>query len=229
MFNYFQIPDFYAGTTKDISRTRSELADFVELFQSRAALFLLFFSLEAQALEGPVGRAGISLEAPARPLFPQIHWNEQEEEEPSNRGRTTQIKEMQRELAFAVVNPEYMVLCRWPDFFSAYQDCLKTVLASPLYSDWQLSTRALAWRLAQELPGPVELSAEKLSQSGVQQRDLSAIANVSDRYLDNLSGLLLNMAVARIGLEQGSRPAGASVSPAEKPPKAISIKPGRVA
>jgi hypothetical protein len=236
MFNYFRIPDLYAGAAGDSTQVRGELTDFVELFQARSALFLLFFSLQAQALDGSVGRSRIPAEVPARPLFPQIHWEEEEwenEEEPlAIEGRRPQLKEMRRDLEFALVNPkypEYMVLGRWPSFFSSYRDCLKTAMASPLYADWQHSVRSLAWHLVQELPGPVELSVEHLRHAGVQERDLGALAHVSDAVMQNLSGLLLNLVVARIGLEQGSRPAAPSGAPVENPAKTMSVKPGRVA
>jgi Halocarboxylic acid dehydrogenase DehI len=234
MFNYFRIPDLHAPVEGESLEAGAKLIDFVELFQARSALFLLFFSLEAQALNGPVGRSQIPAAPPPRPLFPQVHWEEEEEwkeeeERLSIEARGQPVQEMQPDRELALVNPEYAVLGRWPGFFRSYRDCLKTVVASPLYGDWQHSTRSLAWRLAQELPGPVQLSRWQLRRAGLAERHLGTVAHVSDTFLQNLSGLLLNMAVARIGLEQGSRPFAASAAPAERLPNSMPIEPGRVA
>ncbi len=221
MFNYFYIPDLRARAEEDSPAKSRELSDLVELFQVRAALFLLFFALEARAMGGPVGCPRSPAPAPVRPLFPKVQW-----QDPSlERDLNPHSEGMRAALQSSFLNPEYQALCRWPAFFDAYSSCLQPVLESPLYTDWQLSTRSLAWHLAQELPVAVELSSQHLSRAGLKQQDLSAVAEMIDLFLKNLSGLLLNMAVARIGLEKGSRP---SAAPAPRE-KAASLDSGRVA
>ena len=83
---------------------------------------------------------------------------------PNSSGRKTigestglHVGELAGITASSFSNPEYQALRRWPAFFNAYWSCLQPVLASPLYADWQQSTRSLACRLAQELPVAVDM------------------------------------------------------------------------
>ena len=66
----------------------------------------------------------------------------------------------------------------------------------------------------------------QLRHAGLKRQDLAAIDGIMEALLQNLSGLLLNMAVARIGLEKGSNPLAPPTAPAEK---ATFLDPGRVA
>ena len=220
MFNYFCIPDLQVGLVQG-GRDPGDLGDLVELFQARAALFLLFFSLAAEALEGPVGHSGSASPAPMRPLFPQTHWREEAASWQQNvRGPAgAQITSPS-----FTSQPEYVALQRWPAFFASYWNCLQAIASSPLYADWQISTRSLAWRLAQELPVTPTLAHQRLTIPGVAGQELDSVNRTIRRVLDNLVAVLLDMAVARIGLEKGSRPAG--------PPRSIQenkLNPGRVA
>jgi hypothetical protein len=210
MFNYFFIPDLHARAEEDGSAR--ELADLVDLFQSRAALYALFFVLAGRSLEGPVGQSRSAAPVPGRPLFPQIHWRETSVSKiPQN-----EAVGAQNITAPAFPNPEYAALHRWPGFFASYCNSLQSLLEFPLYTDWQLSTRTLAHRLVEELPVPAELAEQRLCPGGLSEQELGSAIDGIDSLVENLVRLLLNMAVARIGLEKGSCPAGIPAAREEK-------------
>jgi hypothetical protein len=105
-------------------------------------------------------------------------------------------------------------MARFPAFLDLYWDLLKRLLQSPVYQESQYGIQEAAWNLARELPGPVELSIEQLLDSGMKQEDIGSVARILDLFVKNLSGLLMNVAVAKIALEGGNI---AERKPAAKP------------
>jgi hypothetical protein len=191
-----------------------ELTAGLDLYQQRAAAILLLFSAQMQALDGPVGREG----EPIRVEPPEVAREEWVRENNPDERVSRVLGEIPRALQVPYLNPEYVVLARWPEFLQPYWELLKTMLESPLYCECHYGVRESAWTLARELPGPVEMS---LSEMGMKQQDLASLARMLELFVKNLSGLVLNMAIAGICLEGGNQ----QMIEAEK----TSCEPGRAA
>jgi hypothetical protein len=61
--------------------------------------------------------------------------------------------------------------------------------------------------LATDLPNAPQLTVEHMQDAGLGAEEISAAIHITEEFLDLLSGLILNIAVAKIGLEGGNRPA----------------------
>jgi hypothetical protein len=127
------------------------------------------------------------------------------------------------------VNTEFLALARWPAFFNVYCEALRGILGSPLFVDCQHRTRKTAWELAQELSAPVELSAEELRNAGMTAGEVASVIRLLRFFLENLSGLVMAMVVAKIGLEGGNGMKSGSIPPASEPSPAERPRRGRVA
>ncbi len=240
VYNYFPVPDLGAVMTdlKFSPGAREELTDVVEMFHYRDPLLLLLFSLVAQAMEGPVGQA-------RKPSSENLHATYRTapvliDEAIAPAPIRKIYDELRRTLQLPWVNTEYAALARWPDFLSTYWNLLTSMLQSPLYGEWEYTTREVAWSLAHELPGPVELPPEQLREEGsMSDSDIASVARLTLTFIGNLSGLVLHISLAKIALEGGNRrkakpeqPA-ATKPPSTKPPsgkpKPAPDKPERVA
>jgi len=203
--NYLRIPDLCAPMSemKLSEAARQELTAATEFFNSRDPLLLLLFSAQMQALEAPVGRNGppTPVEAPAPGEDPPLLVPEETAPVAIRR----MYGEMRRVLDLPYVNCEYQALARWPDFLSLYWELLKSLRESPLYRECEYRVQETAWLLARELPGPLELPLEQLTEAGVEQNDIASLGRILELFIKNLSGLVLNLAIARIGLEGGNQ------------------------
>ncbi len=203
--NYLRIPDLCSTLDQShfSAAVRQELASAIELSHYQNPLLLLLFSAQMQALEGPVGAAHASPgEKAAHPVY-----NERpvliEEENASTLVRR-RYEEIRRALELPYVNPEYEAMARFPDFLNVYWEYLKRQLQSPIYQECRYGIRETAWNLARELPGPMELSMEQLTEAGMQEQDIASVSRILELFVRNLSGLVLNVAIAKIGLEGGN-------------------------
>jgi hypothetical protein len=64
--------------------------------------------------------------------------------------------------------------------------------------------RKTAWGLVQELPYPVELTVSQLRDADIGDDDVAALVRITETFVNILSGLVLNIALAKIGLEGGN-------------------------
>ena len=55
-----------------------------------------------------------------------------------------------------------------------------------------------------QLPLPFELSCEQLTDRGMSDDDVATCVKISELVVRHLSGLVLNIAAAKIGLEGGN-------------------------
>ncbi len=208
--NYFRIPPLFA------SDPRLEITAAVDFFHYRDPLLLLLFCAQLQALEGPTGQPKKAEAAPpALPAAERLELVAEEAAPPLVRGIYQDIR---RTFGYPYVCPEFQALGRWPEFLRAYWSMLKQQLVqSALYDESRYAVRATAWSLAAELPGPLELPLDQLSEAGLPQDEIASVGRILDLFVNSLSGSLLNIAAAKVALEGGNRPARA----AEQAEKAI--------
>jgi hypothetical protein len=212
--NYFRIPDLCASLeqARFSAGARQELTAAMELFHYRDPLLLLLFCAQLQAFEGPTGTPHPAQGQAEHPVYAERPVFVEEENASSVVHR--RYDEIRHTLDLPYVNTEYEAMARFPDFLNVYWDFLHPLLQSPLYQECQYALRDSAWNLARELPGPLELSTEQLIQGGVKPEDIASVARILDLFVKNLSGLVLNVAIAKIALEGGNlalKPAGVPI------------------
>jgi plasmid maintenance system antidote protein VapI len=183
----------------------NELRQVVELYHYNYPLLLLLCAALEQAFENPnsVQRTGT---VPARhPVFVAGPATVAEELAPPPTRRI--YDEMKRTLGTPFLSNSYLNLGRWPDFLKAYWDSLKPMLRTPLYEQHRLAVRDSAISFAAELPEPLQLSTNQMAEAGVPEKDINRIVQLKDLFLDLMSKEVLNIALAKIGLEDSMRSA----------------------
>jgi hypothetical protein len=205
MHNYFEIPDLCARmTSMNFSEgARQELTYVIDLIQYNDPILLLMVVAQMQALEGPVGSPDTSRTAATPAKFDLRPVLVDEEAAPSNIKKI--FEDMKHTFNMPVVITDYRALARWPDFLQAFWGALKPVSESPLYHQCLNGVRESSWNIARELPGPFELTVSTLEDAGVEEDDISSIVRLTDIFSRSLTSTVLNMAMAKIGLEGGNR------------------------
>lgn len=203
--NYFPVPDL-CSSIRDIhfsAGAQHELTDVVELFHYNNPLLLLIAALQLQAFEdGPTQRRSAATGAE----HPVILGKPVQITEESAPAPTRKIyDDIKRTLGVAFVNTDYQALARWPDFLSMYWNAFKRMATSPLYGESRHSLRESALTLASDLPNAPQLSVEHMQEIGLAADEISAAIHITEEFLDHLSGLVLNVAFAKIALEGGNR------------------------
>ena len=203
--NYFVIPDL-CSTMKELSVSegaRQELSRTTELFHYNNPPLLVIAAAQMQAFETRVGRGSEGQRPADHAVFtekPTIV--EEEQATPAVRKVYDDIR---RTLGLPFVNTDYRAFARYPDFLCSYWNVLKPIVESPVYTESQQGMRESAWQVTRELPGSIELTASELIDDGMSDDDVSAVVRITDLFLRAISGLVLNVAVAKIGLEGGNR------------------------
>ncbi len=204
MHNYFGIPNLCAEIkARGLGENeRQELTHTVELFHYNNPPLLLLTSAQLQAFENRIGHDGGSTALPEHPVFREkpVLVEEQEAAPPIRRI----YDDIRRTFSLPMVNTDYRAFARWPDFLETYWPVLKTISQSPVYQECQQGVRESAWNLAPELPVPLELSASQLIDEGMSDERVSDVFRITELFVRALSGLVLNVAVAKIGLEGGT-------------------------
>lgn len=204
MHNYFAIPDLCDGVTKQglSSDARRDLTGMAELFHYNNPLLLLLTAAQMQAFETRIGTPRPT--APAdHPVFSEKPVLIEEAEAPPAIRRI--YDDIRRTFGLPMVNTDYCAFARWPDFLEGYWPALKNIAQSPIYQESQQGMRESAWNLARELPVSLDLSASKLIDDGMNDDQVSDVFRITELFVHALSGLVLNVAVAKIGLEGGTR------------------------
>jgi len=201
-YNYFQIPDLsaYGGAPKQ--GAPSQLSVIADFYHYKEPLLLLLFCLQMQAMEGPAGQAGAV--ATPRAATGTLAEAPVLVEGDSPAATKKRLEEIRRMLALPFVNPEFAALARSPQFFDAYWETLKQMIASPLYDECRYGVRATAWALASQLPGPVELTPDQMVEAGMSVDEVGSVSRILEMFVANLSCQLLNVAAAKIALEGGN-------------------------
>ncbi len=178
-----------------------QLRDAIEIFNHKDSLLLLLFCLQIQAMEGPAGKP-VRSSPPPHLSFPDPPALVEEAAAPAAIRHT--YEEIRRVLELPCVNAEYRAMARYPEYLRAYWTLLKALLQSPLYQECFYGIREAAWNLARELPGPIELPIEQLLDAGLQEEEIASVARILELFVRNLSGLVMNVAIAKISLEGGN-------------------------
>lgn len=205
MHNYFVIPSL----REDIAdralnpEDQRELIEAAELFHYNNPPLLLLAAAQLQAFETRVGRPERSTHPADHPVFSQKPALVEEEQAPAAVRRI--YEDIRRAFGLPMVNTDYRAFARWPQFLEAYWRVLKNIVQSPIYQESEQGIRESAWNLARELPGTLELSASRLIDEGMSDDQVSDVFRITELFVRALSGLALNIAVAKIGLEGGTR------------------------
>lgn len=202
--NYFHVPDLSAH--RSLPETGADAADIsaiAEFYHYVEPLLLLLACYQMQALEGVAGQSD-AVATPQPPPPPQEPPSCTVDEHSASPALKKLFDEIRRVLAVPFVSPEFLAFACWPGFFRDFWSALKHMLASPVYDECRYGVRSTAWSLALQLPGPSELSIEQLSDFGMTAEEIASVARILELFVTNLSGQLLNMAAAKIGLEGGN-------------------------
>jgi len=205
MHNYFEIPDLIARTAelRFSSGAQQELRETIELFQYSNPLLLLIVSAQMQAFDGPVGDPVAPRDPANHPVFTQKPVFIDEETAPAPTRKI--FDDMKRTFGMPVVNSDFRALARWPDFLRTYWETLRPIYASPLYQQSVYAVRENALAFARELPGPIELTVAQLSEIDMTDDQIASLVRITELFVGGLSALVLNIAMAKIGMEGGNR------------------------
>jgi halocarboxylic acid dehydrogenase DehI len=211
--NYFAVPDLCAGIQQVHFSTgaQHELTDVVELFHYNNPLLLLMTAVQMQAFEdGPAVHRKAEGGA-EHPQFAHKPVKVPEDQAPAPIRKI--YEDIKRTLGVSVVNTDYQAFARFPDFLNLYWAALKPMVSSPLYGENKHALRESATSLASDLPNAPQLTVEQMQEAGLGSEEISAGIHITEGFLELLSGLVLNIAFAKISLEGGNRSKAA-------PPKA---------
>lgn len=203
--NYFSVPDL-CSSIRDIhfsAGAQHELTDVVELFHYNNPLLLLITALQLQAFEDGPAHLRSAATGAEHPVISEKPVQITEESAPAPTRKI--YDEIKRTLGGGFLNADYQALARWPDFLHMYWNAFKPMAASPLYGESRHSLRESALTLASDLPNAPRLSVEHMQEIGLTDEEISAAIHITEEFLDNLSGLVLNVVFAKIALEGGNR------------------------
>jgi Halocarboxylic acid dehydrogenase DehI len=205
--NYFLVPDL-CSSIREVhfsSGAQHELTDVVELFHYNNPLLLLIASVQLQAFEDGPSQHRTAQAGAEHPVFASKPIKITEEAAPASIRKL--YDDIKRTLGISVINTDYQAFARWPDFLNVYWNSLKPVVSSPIFGENKHALRESALTLATDLPNAPQLTAEQMQDAGLGADEISAAIHITEEFLDLLSGLILNIAFAKIGLEGGNRPA----------------------
>jgi hypothetical protein len=202
--SYFRIPDL-CHRVEDLrfsSGARQELTATTDLLHYQDALLLLMMAAQLEAFDHQVGR-----ETDGTPAAPRTPAGERPvflDEDHAPAPVRIVFEDLKRTLDLPFVLPDHRALARWPDFLTAYWQALKPIVQSPIYSECQWAVRDTAWETSHELPVALRTTCEQLTDAGMSDDDVATCVKITELFVRHLSGMVLNMAAAKIGLEGGN-------------------------
>jgi hypothetical protein len=208
MHNYFQIEDLCEPLTEmSFSEgAKHQLGEVIDLFNHVNPLLLVIISAQLSAFEQPIGQSSDGqVGRSEHPHFVERPVLIEEETAPVPVKRIYQ--EIKRVLSLPVVNTDYRAFARWPDFLSEYWKALRPIVQAPSYREQQRAMCESSEAMVKELEVPIDFSAEKLQQSGLVDKEIDAVLRISQTFQEILSGLVLNVAAAKIGFDGGTKKA----------------------
>jgi hypothetical protein len=212
MHNYFVIPDLCSrmDEAKVNGASRQELSYATDLFHYNDPVLLLIAAVQLQAFDSRTGQQGHVTPA-EHPVFRErAILIDEENASPNIRQIYDEIK---RTLGIPFINMAYCAFAHWPNFLENYWEVLKGIAQSPIYVESVHGVRDTAWSLAREIPRPLELTVTQLLDAGVGEDDVGAIVRITELFVKTLTGLVLNVSIAKICLEGGN--AGRAAAPAQ--------------
>jgi hypothetical protein len=202
--NYFKLPDLCRRIEElhFSSGARHELIETIEMFHYKDSLMLLLMAAQLQAFDKRVGKGGGGTAPADHPVFTErpVYVEEERASAPMKK----LYDDIKRATSLPFVTTDHLILARWPDFLQAYWQVLKPLMQSPIYSETQWKLRDTAWEMTTELPVPVELTCGQLTDAGIADEDVATCVKVTELFVKHLSGMVLNIAAAKIALEGGT-------------------------
>jgi hypothetical protein len=212
--NYFAVDSLAGHEAESAVDATLPLSQVLDYYQYLDPFLLLITAAQMQAFEGAAGEPGDATDNARHASFPVAPRLLSDSEATSAVQRIWSERRRMLELAF--VSDEHRALACWPEFYQRYWAGLKNLLQSPLYADGQYRIGESALKLAHELPVPVDTAIPQLLDSGLDNDQVYSLVHVNEAFMQALTGLLLDITFARIGLEGGNHKVG-SETPAEKP------------
>lgn len=203
VYSYFSVPDFcaHAEQMRLSPGARQELTSTVELLYYHNALQLLLAAVALLAFDRPIGHAPQSSQPADHPIYrvrPVLV------EEAAATPRVLRIyDDIKRVFGAPVVNTDFRAFARFPDFLEDFWAVLRPLTESPLYTESQFGMQDAALALARDFPAPVSFGKELLENAGIDDDAIAAVIRATELFLKILSSALLNLAIAKIGLEGG--------------------------
>ena len=203
MHNYFRLPDLCAQLTEESFSpgAQHELTRLIETLHASNAPLLLLAAAALQAFDKPIGRERKTHPAQAPSMFAMPIAAEEERAPASTRKI---YEEMKRGMELPVLNLDYRAMGRWPDFLRDYWQVLRPISESPVYRESCQGLRESAAALAEEIPVQVSLTVAQLQDAGMKDEDVAAVVRITEMFTKSLASLVMNIALAKIGLEGGS-------------------------
>ena len=204
VYSYFSVPDFCirAEQLRLSAGAREELAATVDLLYYYNPLQLLLAATALQAFDKPVGHAP---SAPTPAEHAEFRVRPVLVDEAAATPRVTRVyDEIKRTFGAPVVNTDFRAFARFPDFLEDYWAVLRPLTESPLYSESQFGVQDAALALAREFPAEVNLTKERLEKAGIDDDTIAAVVRATELFMKILSSSLLNLALAKIGLDGGA-------------------------
>lgn len=198
--SYFNIPSLTMCDVRSDVAPKLPIAQVLDYYQYLDPLLLLISAAQAQAMEGTVGQDGAP-EAANHPEFPVAPcFLAYEQATPAVH---RMWEERRRMLEVAFMSNEHRALACWPGLYRDYWLALKSLLQSPLYADCQYRIGRSAWTMARELPVRVETGISELLEIGIEREELSSLARMNEAFMQAMTGLVLDITIARIGCDGG--------------------------
>lgn len=215
--NYFVVESLAGREAESVANVTLPLSRVLDYYQYLDPLLLVITAAQMQAFEGASGDSSGNPDHAQHASFPVAPRLLSDGEATVAVQRIWEERRRILELAF--VSDEHRTLACWPEFYQRYWPGLKNLLQSPLYADCQYRIGESALKLAHELPVPVDTAIPQLLDAGLDNDQVYALVRVNEAFMQALTGLLLDITFARIGLEGGNHKADVadSEAPGEKP------------
>src|SRR5207248_929146 len=114
------------------------------------------------------------------------------------------FEEMRRALNLPVVNTDYRAFARWPDFLREYWKALRPIAQAPSYREQQRALCESSESMVREWTVPYDFTVDKMHEAGFHDKEVEAIVRTTLIFQNVLSGLVLNVAAAKIGFDGGT-------------------------
>jgi len=209
--NYFEVPGLCACGSADAAGL--SISQVLDYYQYLDPLLLLIAAAQMRAFEEPVGTGTATPEAARHPEFSKAPPLVCDENARPELHRSWQERRQVLELAF--ISDEHRALSCWPDFYVQYWAGLKELLQSPIYADCQYRVADSALDMADELPVVAGTTVSQLLDAGLTDQQVSSVVRVNEDFIQALTGLVLDITFAKIGLEHGVSAESAPRKPVE--------------
>jgi hypothetical protein len=198
--NYFSVPSLPAQNEPG-PPAQNGLQQTIDFYQYSSPMLLLLAAALLQEFETPGLPKQPSTPVASHPNFSRMQFLADEGAAPAASQKI--LDDIKRTLDVPFLSTCYVNLGQWPDFLKGYWESLKPMLRTALYEQHRLALRDSALAIAAELPEPLQLPVTEMEAAGVDLNDVHSVVQLTELFLDVLSGQVINMAFAKIGLEDG--------------------------